>query len=138
MGKFQAMHKYFAVLFTLVACNDSLLTQARNIKPLNTDTTLITSSKIKLNSPMKPKYEVANFVYSKSDINAFRPTSPGDSPGIGHKSAEEGEDMKAMVVVQSPDVRVHVNEGTKNDFKPTNPGHSPGVGHAYQNRNGQN
>ncbi|KAE9597606.1 hypothetical protein Lal_00008594 [Lupinus albus] len=128
MGKFQAMHKYFAVVFTLVACNDSLLTQGRNIKPLNTDTTLLTS-------PIIPKYEVASFVYSKTDINAFRPTSPGDSPGIGHKYAEE---MKEMVVIQSPDVRVHVNEGTKNDFKPTDPGHSPGVGHAFQNRNGQN
>ncbi|KAF1862619.1 hypothetical protein Lal_00013380 [Lupinus albus] len=88
---------------------------------------------------MIPKYKVASVGYSKADIiSAFRPTSPGDSPGVGHKSVGEDEDMKAVVVVQSPDVRVHVNDETKNGFKPTNPGHSPGVGHSYQNKNGPN
>ncbi|OIW09723.1 hypothetical protein TanjilG_09396 [Lupinus angustifolius] len=142
MGKFQfqIMHKYVAVFLILLACHVSLQTQARKIKPLNTYTTLPTSSENKvLDSPMIPRYEVASFRDSKTDINAFRPTSPGGSPGVGHKSSEEGDDMKAMVVVQSPDLRVHLNnEGTKNGFKPTEPGHSPGVGHVYQNKNGGN
>ncbi|OIV93765.1 hypothetical protein TanjilG_07668 [Lupinus angustifolius] len=86
---------------------------------------------------MIPTYEVASVGYSKADISAFRPTSPGDSPGVGHRFEEYG-DMKGVVVVQSPNVRVHVNEETKNGFKPTQPGHSPGVGHAYQNKNGPN
>ncbi|KAF1872357.1 hypothetical protein Lal_00016655 [Lupinus albus] len=135
------MHKYVAVFLTLIAFHDSLQTQARKIKPLNTDTSLPTSSSENkvLNSPMIPRYEVSSFRDSKTDINAFRPTSPGGSPGVGHKYAEEFDDMKAMVVVQSPDIRVHLNnEGTINGFKPTEPGHSPGVGHAYQNKNGGN
>ncbi|CAL0312798.1 unnamed protein product [Lupinus luteus] len=142
MGKFQfqIMHKYIAIFLTLLACHDSLQTQARKINPLNTDTTLPTSSEKKvLVSPMIPRYEVSSFRDSKTDINAFRPTSPGGSPGVGHQYAEEGDDMKAMVVVQSPDVRVHLNnEGSTNGFKPTEPGHSPGVGHVYQNKNGGN
>ncbi|CAA0840939.1 Unknown protein [Striga hermonthica] len=38
--------------------------------------------------------------------NAFRPTNPGPSPGIGHSKLEEGS-----------------------AFRPTNPGPSPGIGH---------
>ncbi|CAF2073739.1 hypothetical protein Bca4012_088886 [Brassica carinata] len=37
----------------------------------------------------------------------FAPTSPGNSPGMGHKKGD--------------------------DFKPTTPGHSPGIGHAVKN-----
>ncbi|CAL0330762.1 unnamed protein product [Lupinus luteus] len=128
---------------TLVVSHDSLLTQARNIKPLTTDTTLLplkTKHSIPSTIPMAPlpKYEVASVGYSKADISAFRPTSPGDSPGVGHRHVGEDEEMKAVVEVQSPNVRVHVNEETKNGFKPTEPGHSPGVGHAFQNKNGPN
>lgn len=47
----------------------------------------------------------------------FGPTSPGNSPGIGHKMKETNESV----------------EGFKDDFKPTTPGHSPGVGHAVKN-----
>ncbi|CAA0412543.1 Precursor of CEP6 [Arabidopsis thaliana] len=47
----------------------------------------------------------------------FGPTSPGNSPGIGHKMKENEENA----------------EGYKDDFEPTTPGHSPGVGHAVKN-----
>ncbi|CAA7056914.1 unnamed protein product [Microthlaspi erraticum] len=46
----------------------------------------------------------------------FGPTSPGNSPGIGHKM-KESENV----------------DGFKDEFKPTTPGHSPGVGHAVKN-----
>jgi len=78
------------------------------------------------------------YVESLGDTNAFRPTTPGSSPGVGHrKFATEDKDIKATVAIQSPDVKVHVTEGTESGFKPTNPGHSPGVGHAQQNQIGQ-
>lgn len=47
----------------------------------------------------------------------FGPTSPGNSPGIGHKMKEDKENA----------------EGFQDDFKPTTPGHSPIVGHAVTN-----
>lgn len=47
----------------------------------------------------------------------FGPTSPGNSPGIGHKMKENEENVEVY----------------KDDFKPTTPGHSPGVGHAVKN-----
>ncbi|XP_010464835.1 PREDICTED: uncharacterized protein LOC104762884 [Camelina sativa] len=47
----------------------------------------------------------------------FAPTSPGNSPGIGHKMKEDKENVERF----------------KDDFKPTTPGHSPGVGHSVKN-----
>lgn len=48
----------------------------------------------------------------------FGPTSPGNSPGIGHKMRENNDTV----------------EGLKDDFKPTaTPGHSSDVGHAVKN-----
>ncbi|KAH0900360.1 hypothetical protein HID58_049928, partial [Brassica napus] len=47
----------------------------------------------------------------------FGPTSPGSSPGIGHKMKENNEFV----------------EGFKDNSKPRTPGHSPGVGHAVKN-----
>ncbi|KAK7263118.1 hypothetical protein RJT34_30703 [Clitoria ternatea] len=157
MGKFQAMNKYFAIFLALVACHNSPVTHGRKIKPStqhysskNTETVALesqhnpqsnlsplkTSFKVptpssdkNLNTPMIPNYEVASFGDS-SDTNAFRPTTPGGSPGVGHRKVAQ-----AMVAVQSPDLVA--DEGSKDDFQPTDPGHSPGVGHSHQNKIGQ-
>ncbi|XP_061362239.1 precursor of CEP9-like [Gastrolobium bilobum] len=135
MVKFQATLKYFAVFVALVACNDFLLTHGRQIKPSNQHVS-IPSSENKVDSPMMPNYAVPSFGDSDAPYtNGFRPTAPGCSPGVGHCSfSREDNNMKAMVVVKSPNVEVSMTEGSKNDFKPTNPGHSPGVGHALQNK----
>ncbi|XP_061362240.1 precursor of CEP9-like [Gastrolobium bilobum] len=155
MVKFQAMQKYIAVFVVLVTFHDSLLTHARKIKPLHANTMLLEdnpqptlpplktsanvptpSSENKVESPMLPKYGVASFGDSGSDTNAFRPTTPGSSPGVGHgKFAREDNNTKAVAVVKGPDVEVSMTEGSINDFRPTDPGHSPGVGHAHQNKN---
>ncbi|KAK7331099.1 hypothetical protein VNO77_25313 [Canavalia gladiata] len=137
MGKFKALHKYFAVFLALVACYETLLTQGRQIKPLNQHS-LLSSEKKKVDSSMIPKLGVASFGDSVADVNAFRPTTPGNSPGVGHrKFAAQDKVMKAIVsTVQSPDVKVYVTEGSENDFRPTDPGHSPGVGHSQQNKIG--
>lgn len=156
MGKFQC----FSVFLALVACHDFLqLTHAREIKPLTQHSPLNKGTVVKENnlnevpiskpssekkedSIVTPKNGVASFGNSGAAYtNAFRPTTPGNSPGVGHrKFALEDKDMKATtkVVVESSDVKVYVTEGTTtNGFKPTNPGHSPGVGHAQQNKIGQ-
>ncbi|KFK28366.1 hypothetical protein AALP_AA8G506000 [Arabis alpina] len=55
--------------------------------------------------------------FTAGNTEDFGPTSPGNSPGIGHKMKENNE----------------IAEGFKDDFKPTTPGHSPGVGHGVKN-----
>ncbi|WOH10094.1 hypothetical protein DCAR_0729555 [Daucus carota subsp. sativus] len=69
-----------------------------------------------------------------NSIDGFRPTAPGNSPGVGH--AFTGNDVK----VQTKGVGIgpaigHSNAGSTDDFKPTQPGHSPGVGHSFRNKN---
>ncbi|KAE9614316.1 hypothetical protein Lal_00016675 [Lupinus albus] len=140
MSKFQAMHKYVAVFFVLFAYHDSLLTHGRKIKALNTDTTL-KSLKTNVNVPNPTTSGTSilsnNRETSFGDTDAFRPTTPGSSPGVGHRNfAGKQEDMKAMVVVQSPDVKVYVSEKSKNDISPATLGHSHGVGHSHQYKNG--
>ncbi|XP_027346507.1 precursor of CEP9-like [Abrus precatorius] len=152
MGAFQATRKHLAVFLLLVACNDSLLTHGRQIKPLNQHSSLNkgtlkplkarvsnvptpSSENKKVDSSAIPKHGVASFDDS-ADTNAFRPTTPGSSPGVGHRKFED-KDVKAMVAVQSPDVKVYAAGATTNGFKPTDPGHSPGVGHSQQNKIGQ-
>lgn len=66
----------------------------------------------------------------------FRPTTPGNSPGVGHSFAEGDEDIEqepAAGSMRSSNANdKHSNiAGDKDDFRPTNPGHSPGVGHAF-------
>lgn len=123
MGKSQAIPKYFVIFLALVACNNSLLTHARPIKPMNQHSSQNTGN------------VVADFeVSGATDANAFRPTTPGNSPGVGHHFAVEDNNMKAMGVVQNQVVEVSATERSESGFKPTNPGHSPGVGHGYQTK----
>lgn len=49
------------------------------------------------------------------DVDNFRPTAPGHSPGIGHSLVENYH--------ASADIDV-------DNFRPTAPGHSPGIGHS--------
>ncbi|KAF8045179.1 hypothetical protein N665_5488s0001 [Sinapis alba] len=53
-----------------------------------------------------PKTDGQEYHYKTGTTEDFAPTSPGNSPGMGHKKGD--------------------------DFKPTTPGHSPGVGHAVK------
>lgn len=122
MGLFQLTPKCFVVFLVLIACINSLLiTHARPIKPLmNQQSTLNIDG------------------LGETDANSFRPTTPGSSPGVGHRNfVGENKNMKTMVNVQSPDVEVFATERSSDDgFKPTIPGHSPGVGHAYHTKIG--
>ncbi|RDX91300.1 Precursor of CEP9, partial [Mucuna pruriens] len=148
MAIFQATRKYLVIFLALVAFNGSLLAHGRQIKPLNKDTHVVvennpfhplthsvdvptpSSEKKIFGSSAMPKQGVETFGDSGGDTNAFRPTTPGNSPGVGHrKFAQQDKDTETKVAVQSPDVKVYVTEGTTNGLQGTNPGHSPGVGH---------
>ncbi|ANM63933.1 unnamed protein product [Arabidopsis thaliana] len=72
----------------------------------------------------------------------FVPTSPGNSPGVGHKKGNvnvEGfqDDFKPTEgrKLLKTNVQDHFKTGSTDDFAPTSPGHSPGVGHKKGNVN---
>lgn len=146
MAKF--CDQYFLIILALVVCHGSLLTHGRKLKPLNQHSSLNTNTIVNNPHPSlpslktnieSPQYEKASSLGdSNSDnTNAFRPTSPGGSPGVGHRVITSEDNKMKRMVVQSPNVEGFVTEGSKDDFKPTDPGHSPGVGHAYPNKIGQ-
>ncbi|KAE8723335.1 Detected protein of unknown function [Hibiscus syriacus] len=58
--------------------------------------------------------------------DAFRPTTPGNSPGAGHSFGENDEETE-----QNFAGRVSSIDGDIEGFRPTTPGHSPGGGHAF-------
>lgn len=144
MGKFEATRKSLALFLTLVACNYSLQSHGRHIKePILNQPNVNNNTPLTPSSPVMPNYEVAGVGDDSSAAytNAFQPTTPGSSPGVGHRSFTQEEDkkVKATVAVQRPAGSVGVsvtNGGPKNEFKPTDPGHSPGVGHDYQHKIG--
>ncbi|GAU39822.1 hypothetical protein TSUD_154520 [Trifolium subterraneum] len=82
--------------------------------------------------------EVAFQPTSEDHTNAFQPTTPGNSPGVGHRSfAKEDINVESKkVVIQSSDGNISTTDDIINDFKKTDPGHSPGVGHSFNNKIG--
>ena len=153
------MHKCFTVLLALLACHGVLLTHGRQITSMkysttntetaekqnpqvtlpslnNSSTNVFSSAEEKVDEPLKVKYHVA--ASDDSGTNAFRPTTPGKSPGVGHRTfAGDDNDMKAQVAVCSPDVPkdYYITEESTDDFRRTSPGHSPRVGHILGNKN---
>jgi len=142
MAKFQTLQKYFFIFLALVLCHGSLLAHGRkmNIKALNqhylqntnTNTNTVANDPQVHLPPLKtnvesPHYEKSSKLEDSGEgsINAFRPTTPGGSPGVGHGiiTSEDHNNMKSSVA---------------EDSKSEGPGHSPGVGHPnYQNKIGQ-
>ncbi|CAG7865102.1 precursor of CEP9 [Brassica rapa] len=66
----------------------------------------------------------------------FAPTSPGNSPGIGHKKGhanvkgvEDNFKPTEGRMLQKTNGQSHFKTGLTDDFAPTSPGHSPGMGH---------
>lgn len=62
-----------------------------------------------------PSTQSLGFSAVSESIDDFRPTTPGNSPGIGHSDTERN-------------VEIQSNEEGKG------PGHSPGIGHSFQNK----
>ncbi|KFK34309.1 hypothetical protein AALP_AA5G128700 [Arabis alpina] len=74
--------------------------------------------------------------FKAGSTDDFAPTSPGNSPGVGHKKGNvnvEGlqDDFKPTegLKFQKTNGQDHFKTGTTDDFAPTSPGNSPGMGH---------
>ncbi|TYG92726.1 hypothetical protein ES288_A11G054800v1 [Gossypium darwinii] len=60
----------------------------------------------------------------------FRPTAPGNSPGIGHSFEEDNDERNEEKRASFRST----NGKHAQDFKRTSPGHSPGVGHVFSSK----
>ncbi|KAK6116254.1 hypothetical protein DH2020_050050 [Rehmannia glutinosa] len=107
-------------LLALMACLNIQFSEGRQLKSMHN--AQVTGQKKGL-PPMTP---TQNHEFSSSDVSnkdAYQPTTPGNSPGIGHSFAGQKDNM------QPKRVRV-LDEGYTDSFRPTTPGHSPGIGHS--------
>ncbi|KAJ7944409.1 Precursor of CEP9 [Quillaja saponaria] len=150
MGEFHFVLKFFAILVALLVFHEVLLfSEGRKLKPVNQKESIYDHQPTpppynpskQIHPPLPQNYGTRFFddsaVVSTDD---FRPTAPGNSPGVGHKHSFEKQNQvdhnepKGQVVDPSLDVTYYVTARPVNDFKPTAPGHSPGVGHAIQTK----
>ncbi|KAM7251449.1 hypothetical protein ACFE04_023332 [Oxalis oulophora] len=121
----QTLCKCAIIISIIITCLEiSSTTQARQLKSVEKDTkspnqlvadeNTLTEKKVMTPSPT-PK---SSFTFSSSDVtyvDTFRPTIPGNSPGVGHRLEQNKEDV--------------TEPGSREDFRPTDPGRSPGAGH---------
>ncbi|RWR81124.1 hypothetical protein CKAN_00979300 [Cinnamomum micranthum f. kanehirae] len=86
---------------------------------------LATATKLERAGSITPKVLAAGRPYArgrlmlrnkKMEIEAFRPTSPGHSPGMGH------DNPPGRLMLRNKKMETGA-------FRPTSPGHSPGMGH---------
>ncbi|VVA09528.1 Hypothetical predicted protein [Prunus dulcis] len=125
-----------AFLLALIACFEIVCIEGRPFWPKNKEliSTIEANSKRELGeqgsqptphhiaSPMAPDHDSISGTHA-AYTHDFRPTTPGNSPGVGHKFTHTRE--------QPAKARKSVTAGTR----PTAPGHSPGVGHVVQLQN---
>ncbi|KAG2724484.1 hypothetical protein I3760_01G019800 [Carya illinoinensis] len=92
----------------------------------------------KKEAPVPPKKPNYSFSFRDSEVahnkDDFRPTTPGNSPGVGHSFQNQEADVESKALAKGKDVR-HSLAGFKDNYQPTAPGHSPGVGHVFQSKN---
>ena len=105
-----------AFVVALAACNEIIFTEGRQLKSKETFPPATSSNQnLGFGASVVEVYE-----------DDFRPTTPGNSPGVGHNGDVQGK---------APGSFSQTVAGNSNEFRPTNPGHSPGVGHSTQSGN---
>ncbi|KAM7510369.1 hypothetical protein LguiB_009244 [Lonicera macranthoides] len=151
MAYFQPVYTY-VVLLAVIACHQILLTEGRQLKSLKKQDFNTTEERRDLGKQVKPVGDITNadHVASKKktfpmsptqslgfgnleagNADDFRPTKPGNSPGVGHSFEEHNLDVEPEALGNGSTVGSSLT-GNIDDFRPTVPGHSPGVGHSLQ------
>ncbi|KAH6788263.1 DNA-directed RNA polymerase II subunit RPB1-like protein [Perilla frutescens var. hirtella] len=77
--------------------------------------------------PVTPTQSVDLSSSEVSYTETFQPTTPGNSPGVGHYSVGQKHNTEVN------GKRFTTLTGKTDGFQPTTPGHSPGVGHSIGN-----
>ncbi|KAL3813607.1 hypothetical protein ACJIZ3_014875 [Penstemon smallii] len=114
----------FLFLLALTACIEIQFTKGRQLKEVK-EYNLQVTGQTQISQKMTP----ADHGFSSSEVSRsddFRPTTPGNSPGVGHDFATQN---------MQPKVQDFSSINGQTDFRPTGPGHSPGVGHSFRNVN---
>ncbi|KAG2719844.1 hypothetical protein I3760_02G009900 [Carya illinoinensis] len=102
--------------------------------PSNTVDRSVASSKNEIVPPMIPNHSISFRGSESARKDDFRPTAPGNSPGIGHAFPDHEADVALKAIGKSQQGVRHSLNGFKYDYRPTTPGHSPGAGHVLKNK----
>ncbi|CAK9166464.1 unnamed protein product [Ilex paraguariensis] len=99
----------------LIACHETLFTEGRDLK-----------SKKEVSPPVENTQNLGLGSSAAVLKDDFRPTTPGNSPGVVHAFAGHHDiDTKPKALGNAAGVGHSVARNT-DDFRPTMPGHSPG------------
>ncbi|KAK3222464.1 hypothetical protein Dsin_009489 [Dipteronia sinensis] len=138
MAEIRSMYKRLILVVVLVACHAFLSAEGRQIKSINKKE--ITENKQGSSNSINSKNEIfppptMSFEDSEASYkDAFRPTTPGNSPSVGHSFTQDQQNAESKLVVADNSQKAgHFITGDKNDFRPR----APGVGHAFQNKNAE-
>ncbi|TYG75339.1 hypothetical protein ES288_D03G022400v1 [Gossypium darwinii] len=113
--EFRPMHTF--AVFLLIACLLFLSVEGRLLKSVSKD-----DPKQVFSPP--PPTETSDFGDSvEGHKEDFRPTTPRNSPGVGHSCPEDDEDIAERKPSISRD---------EDGFRHTTPGNSPGAGHSFE------
>ncbi|XP_041000615.1 precursor of CEP9-like [Juglans microcarpa x Juglans regia] len=105
--------------------------------PSNTVFRSVASRKKETVPPMIPNHSISFRGSESARKEDFRPTTPGNSHGVGHAFPDHEADVELKAIGKSQKGVGHSVNGFKYDYRPTAPGHSPGVGHVLQNKKGE-
>ncbi|KAG8367070.1 hypothetical protein BUALT_Bualt16G0034400 [Buddleja alternifolia] len=119
MANVQNIH-IFVILLILIAFLEIQFTQG--IRELKTGQKIHAQENPNNNHHVHELSSSSDESHSSTD---FRPTTPGNSPGIGHSF--EGQKDETEQKQDFSNVT-----GSTDDFRPTGPGHSPGIGHSLE------
>ncbi|KAM7507089.1 hypothetical protein LguiA_017542 [Lonicera macranthoides] len=152
MAYFQPTHTY-VFLLAIIACHQILLTEGRQLKSMKKQdfNTIMEGSDLgqqvktlgdipsadhyvaskKKTFPPSPTQTLGFGNLEAGNVDDFRPTTPGNSPGAGHSFEEHNVDVEPEALGKGSTIGSSL-AGNTDDFRPTVPGHSPGVGHSLQ------
>ncbi|KAG9145292.1 hypothetical protein Leryth_008235 [Lithospermum erythrorhizon] len=125
----------FSILLLAMASNAVFLTECRQLKT-EREKNNTTFSMAKESGFFPPATQEKELDFDTSDeTNDFRPTDPGNSPGIGHHSRKGGlKNSEKATGGNASHGDTYFTSGSADGFRPTTPGHSPGVGHSLVNK----
>lgn len=133
----------WAIILAVITCHGILSAEGRQLKPMKRQAGVqtVSSTKDKIPPPSTRSMESSTVA---EPVDDFRPTTPGNSPGVGHSYAEhsavvqpnEAGDVMKLLNKESKqeftsEQKVSTVENSIDGFRPTAPGNSPGVGHSY-------
>ncbi|KAL9158138.1 hypothetical protein ABFS82_08G048200 [Erythranthe guttata] len=119
MASIKHIHMFVFLILALIITKIQF-SEGRQIKAMMTTTSVVADHREGENS----------IGGSKHEKDGFQPTTPGNSPGVGH-SFEGQKRNNGQQIKEQADLNFNSPAGKADAFQPTTPGHSPGVGHSF-------